>query len=275
MIRNLFTDTFRQAETEADITRLSPKPGSHRKTIVILCWAALALLLINYLGNVETMVLILRQIGLHSLADSFQEWSFRHPQATLNRLIWWALVSSFNYLIVPLVLIRLVFREPIRDYGFRLQGIFNGWLLYATMLVVMVPLVAWFSGTSAFLTKYPFYTPESGESLWPNFWIWESCYLLQFVALEFFFRGFMTLGLRERFGYYSVFVMMVPYCMIHFQKPLPETFGAIIAGVVLGTLSMKSRSIWLGVLIHYSVAITMDLFALWRKGLLFPTASEF
>ncbi|MBE7525992.1 CPBP family intramembrane metalloprotease [candidate division WWE3 bacterium] len=64
------------------------------------------------------------------------------------------------------------------------------------------------------------------------------------------------------------FVMVIPYCMIHFGKPMPETFAAIIAGVVLGFLSLKSKSIWLGVMIHCSVALTMDLCALYRKGLL-------
>ena len=76
----------------------------------------------------------------------------------------------------------------------------------------------------------------------------------------------MTLGLKNRFGFYSIFIMTIPYCMIHFGKPMPETIGAIIAGLILGTLSMKSRSILLGVLIHYSIAISMDMCALWRKG---------
>jgi membrane protease YdiL (CAAX protease family) len=58
---------------------------------------------------------------------------------------------------------------------------------------------------------------------------------------------------------------MVPYCMIHFAKPLPETFGAIIAGVVLGFMSLATRSIWMGALLHIAVALTMDLAALGRR----------
>ena len=42
-------------------------------------------------------------------------------------------------------------------------------------------------------------------------------------------------------------------------KPMPETLGAVIAGVVLGTLSMRTRSIWGGALIHIAVAITMGV----------------
>ena len=59
----------------------------------------------------------------------------------------------------------------------------------------------------------------------------------------------------------AIVVMMVPYCMIHYGKPMPETFGAIGAGLILGTVAMRTRSIWGGVLIHVGVAWTMDLFA--------------
>jgi hypothetical protein len=35
-----------------------------------------------------------------------------------------------------------------------------------------------------------------------------------------------------------------------------------VAGVVLGSLSMKTRSIWAGFLVHTTVAVLMDLLAL-------------
>jgi membrane protease YdiL (CAAX protease family) len=76
----------------------------------------------------------------------------------------------------------------------------------------------------------------------------------------------MVHALKKRFGYYSIFIMMIPYCMIHFGKPLPETIGAVFAGIVLGSMSLKSNSIWLGVLLHFSVAISMDFFAVWNMN---------
>jgi membrane protease YdiL (CAAX protease family) len=85
---------------------------------------------------------------------------------------------------------------------------------------------------------------------------------LQFVSLEFFFRGFMLHGCRRRFGAYSIFAMTIPYCMIHYHKPLPETFSAIAAGVILGYMSLRTRSIWLGAALHIAVAWTMDAAAL-------------
>jgi membrane protease YdiL (CAAX protease family) len=132
--------------------------------------------------------------------------------------------------------------------------------------LVMIPLVLFFSTTSSFQQRYPFYELRPGEKTVPDFLLWEMLYFLQFFSLEFFFRGFLLHGLKNRFGFYSILVMTIPYCMIHFGKPMPETLGAIIAGLLLGVLSLKSRSILLGVAIHYSVALSMDLCALWQKG---------
>ena len=122
------------------------------------------------------------------------------------------------------------------------------------------------STNANFLHTYPFYRVDPGEPLWPAFWIWEALYILQFIALEFFFRGFLLHGLRRRMGFYAVFAMMVPYVLIHFGKPMLETLVAIIAGVVLGALSLKNRSVWLGAAIHVAVALSMDTLALWRTG---------
>ena len=84
---------------------------------------------------------------------------------------------------------------------------------------------------------------------------WWSLYALQFVALEFFFRGFLVHGLAPRLGWVSIFVMVVPYNMLHFGKPMPEAFVAIAGGVVLGTLSLRTRSIWWGASLHIAIAL--------------------
>ena len=183
-------------------------------------------------------------------------------------MIYWVSIIIFFYLIPPVLLILFVFKEKVSDYGLSFRGAFKDYKLYLIMLMVMIPLVVYFSRTESFQSRYPFYNLQKGEVFYPNFIIWEAFYFLQFFALEFFFRGFMVHGTKQRFGFYSVFVMTIPYCMIHFGKPMPETIAAIIAGVVLGVLSLKSRIIWMGVAIHCSVAIKMDVCALWQKGLL-------
>ena len=104
-------------------------------------------------------------------------------------------------------------------------GIREGVLLPATFQLVEVPAVAVPQGRLV-APPQPFaYLPLR----------WELAYGLQFIGLEFFFRGFMVHGTKHRFGFYAIFVMMVPYCMIHFRKPMPETCGAIVAGMVMNS----------------------------------------
>ena len=63
------------------------------------------------------------------------------------------------------------------------------------------------------------------------------------------------------------FFVAMPYVLGHCGKPLPETLGAIAAGLALGGLALYHRSFWLGAISHWTIAMTMDLMALWRRGI--------
>src|SRR5690606_36639229 len=115
-----------------------------------------------------------------------------------------------------------------------------------------------------FGTYYPFYRLSSRS--WFDFLAWELIYFVQFFALEFFFRGWMLAALKPSMGAAAIFVMAVPYCMIHYGKPYLEAHGAIVAGIVLGSLAMRTRSIYAGFLVHVSVAFLMVFMSLLRRG---------
>lgn len=76
----------------------------------------------------------------------------------------------------------------------------------------------------------------------------------------------MLQALRPALGASAVWVMCVPYMMIHFVKPWPEATGAILFGLFLGILALRSGSIWGGVVVHTGVAVSMDVAALLQKG---------
>ncbi len=192
-----------------------------------------------------------------------REWiapSSADPQ--FIRHVHWALGQSVLYVLVPWITIRLILGRSLREYGLRFRGIWSSVWVYLAMYLVVLPAIVLVSGTPRFQQTYPFYRLAEGEPLWPRFFAWELLYAMQFVALEFFFRGFLVHGLKRRFGVYAIFAMTVPYCMIHFGKPLPETLAAIVAGVALGFMSLKTNSIWLGAALHIAVAWTMDAAAL-------------
>lgn len=268
MIRRIFSTAFASAEASAAGHRSAAGRRPDYKVMLICVVVAFSLTMIKYLGDDRFMLSCLQGMHLTMLAGRFEDLMTISRNADLYRLLYWVCTMIVFYFALPVILILCVFKQSLSDYGLRIRGAFKDYGLYLAMLCVMIPLVLFFSRTQSFQARYPFYDLKKGEPFYPNFVVWEIFYFLQFFALEFFFRGFMLHGTKQRFGFYSVFVMTIPYCMIHYGKPLPETIAAIIAGIVLGTLSLKSKSIWLGVAIHYSVAITMDLCALYQKGLL-------
>jgi len=260
MLRDLwntiFVDTFKKVELEKEQSNKFDK-----NVLLIFIVSSLSLVFIQYFGDLS----FVKSLDIIWLNDSINSIQNLFPNNRLFELIYWVSIIFICYFILPTILIKTVLKQNLTDYGLSLKGVFNSYKIYLIFFLFMFPLVIGVSFSESFQNKYPFYKPYD-QTLYPNFIIWQCFYFLQFFALEFFFRGFMVHGLKKQFGYYSIFIMMIPYCMIHFQKPMPETIGAIIAGIVLGSLSLKSKSIWLGIAIHYSVAITMDIAALWQKG---------
>ena len=243
--------------------------GIDWRVIIVLITVAICLTILEYFGmsnEYERTAGILETLGMDGWAEKLRHAMTRADNVRINKLTYWAAGCITAYFIIPGIVIKFFFRDRLRDYGLQLKGMFEDAWLYVVLFVPVLICVFIVAADPHFLETYPFYDMYPDESLWPYFWRWEFLYCLQFFALEFFFRGFMIHGTRHRLGIYSVLVMMVPYCMIHYGKPMPETLGAIIAGIVLGLLSLKSRSIWMGVAIHASVALSMDFMALCHKG---------
>lgn len=176
---------------------------------------------------------------------------------------WWATTRVGGYLL-PLAVWPLFFRrDSLLDFGLRPAGFREHAWIYALCVVVMVPVLLVVSQQADFTNYYPIYK-LAGRS-WLDFFIWEALYIAQFLGLEIFFRGWSIRALRV-FGVGAIWAITVPYCMVHYGKPYLEACAAVIAGVVLGSLSMRTRSIYAGFLVHGTVAVLMDVLALYRRG---------
>jgi membrane protease YdiL (CAAX protease family) len=239
----------------------------HLVVVVVLGAACLAILeYYGASGDYRTLRPIVDLFADHPrqvMRDVFR----RGDRAELYRLAYWSLTTFLFYFIVPALTVKFFLKESLRDFGLRFRGILEHAWIYVVMYLAVIPFVIAVAFTEPFQKTYPFY--ENAHASLVDFLAWEALYILQFFSLEFFFRGFLVHGTRARFGYYAILLSVVPYCMIHFGKPLPETLGAIVAGLALGTISLFTRSIWLGVMIHVSVAVSMDLLSLGIQGKLF------
>ena len=246
-IKFLSIDQWRAIDLEAEAERV-PGEAAHFRwpVLVVLVICAVSLTLQEYIGD----------------RGAFEMWFQvrKDPYADLKGFAWWSGWRVLGYVVIPCIAIACTPGMRVRDMHVSLKGFVGHLWIYVLMFALILPAVIEASMTKSFRHTYPFYRMANRSAF--DLWTWEALYAAQFVSLEFFFRGFLLQGLRRVMGSAAIFVMIVPYCMIHYGKPLPETLGAIGAGVILGTLAMRTRSIWGGVLIHIGVAITMDMLAL-------------
>lgn len=170
--------------------------------------------------------------------------------------VWWAGTRVGGYLL-PFAVWKCVFpKDSLLDMGLRVRGFFTHAWIYGLFLAVVLPAMFVVSSSPDFGSYYPFYKHASRS--WLDLLLWEGMYFAQFFALELFFRGFWLSALKKSMGSGAIFCMAVPYCMIHFGKPYLEAVGAIVAGIALGSLSAKTKSIYQGFLVHVTVAALMD-----------------
>lgn len=185
--------------------------------------------------------------------------AIRQRYGELLSYSYWAGAKLLGYGLLPLLHLRLL-GERVSGYGLRSSTPGRSWRrIYLWLFALILPALLVVSRTRGFQDTYPFYR-QAGRSLF-DFIAWEVQYLSTFVAVEFFFRGYLLFGLRRLLGSLAIFVSMVPYCLIHVLKPPSEALGSILAGILLGTLALRTGSVWCGVLLHVSVALSMDVLA--------------
>lgn len=243
-LKFLSVDQWRAIDAETD---RGPSGSFDWRVLVVLVVAAVSLTLQEYIGD----------------RGAFERWfPTRGPNQyyELRGFAWWSSWRVIGYVIIPVVAILIMPGERLRDYHFSARGFVRHLWIYILLFALILPAVIVASTTDQFRHTYPFYRMANRSPF--DLWSWEVLYAAQFLSLEIFFRGFLLQGLRRALGSNAIFVMIVPYCMIHYGKPMTETLGAIGAGVILGTVAMRTKSIWGGVLIHVGVALTMDVLAL-------------
>jgi len=262
IVARFFRSTWKQLDDTAAADRAAASPGDRLalRAPVTFVLAALSLLFINYFGS--------RDFFTNSIFPLLCKFGDAHPGVLhldyFDDLYWrvyWG-ISRYAAYVLPIFVWPFVFKkESPLDFGLRARGFREHAWIYVLCLIVIIPVVYVVSFLPDFHTYYPMY--QSAGRSWVDFLVWEAIYIGQFLALEIFFRGFFLRGARA-LGTSAIFAMIVPYVMIHFPKPYLEACGAIVAGIVLGSLSMQTGSIWAGFLVHSTVAILMDVLALER-----------
>jgi len=149
------------------------------------------------------------------------------------------------YLAIPLLLVGLIFRDRLAEYGFSLGDWRTGLKWTAIFAVVGAPFLILVARTPA-MTEYYERFPADVQRLIPTA-------ALDLIGWEFFFRGFLLFGLMRLMGPTAVVAQAVPFALAHLGKPEAETLSTIFGGTLFGWLAWRSRSFLYPFLLHWFV----------------------
>lgn len=242
------------------------RQDSNRRVFGVLFCVSLCLLGIHYLKYSYVFKEALSYLSLifNNSSNKLQYLLQKEGMLSLASYTWWTGWHIIGYVLVPYLFIKYGLKTNFLSMGWRFNDTRKHAFSYLLLLSPVLIFVFITSFGSEFVNHYPFYK-LAGRS-WFDLLIWELLYLTQFICLEFFFRGFMLNALRPAIGSNAVWVMCVPYMMIHLPKLWLEAMGAILFGLFLGILAIRSRSIWGGVAVHAGVALAMDFTALIKQN---------
>jgi len=214
-------------------------------------------------------VAVLQTVSWYYTSRKFFRANLYHPYFTDNEFVqlyeylFWFIGDFISLFLLPSIIIIFLFKEKLSDYGVKFGDYKVGFTVTLISIAVMLPILWFISASPEFAAKYPHL--QMAKSNWSIFIIYEIGMLIYLFAWEFIWRGFMLFGLEKKFGYYAVFIQMIPFVILHNGKPELETFSSILGGIILGIVALRTRSFLYGVFIHFAIMIGIDIFSTVRS----------
>ena len=155
------------------------------------------------------------------------------------------------YLLIPLLIIFLLFRENPKEYGFSL-GDWKLGLAYTVLGILFMAPVIYFLGSRDPNMK-AYYERFLPGLPWTTF--------LDLIGWEFFFRGWILFAYVRKFGHEALWLQAVPFAIAHITKPEIETLSTIFGGFAFGWVAYRTKSFVWPFLIHWFISTFIILVA--------------
>lgn len=162
--------------------------------------------------------------------------------------------SVLLYLLIPVAVVVLLFRDPLRDYGFQFGDWRAGLKWTAIILLGLAPALYLAATTAEFRDYYA----GSDRGVLDVILVSGT----DLFAWEFLFRGFLLFGLYRAIGPSAIVLQAVPFAMAHIGKPELETMTTVIGGIGFGWIAWRTDSFIYPFLIHWGLNVFVRLVAM-------------
>ncbi|MBX9782190.1 MAG: CPBP family intramembrane metalloprotease [Chitinophagaceae bacterium] len=171
-----------------------------------------------------------------------------------------AWMGGFLFTVPVLMLLYYLFEQKWNLYFIKKT---NSFTPYLVLLLCMVPLLLFASAQTSFQQVYPRSKDVAmalGNSATPFHYIFfELGYAMDFITIELFFRGLLIATVSRVLGIRCIIPVALFYFSIHLGKPMLEAISSFFGGLILGAVSYETKSIWGGWMVHFGIALLMEL----------------
>lgn len=214
----------------------------------------------------STFFVVLYGIGVGYFG--YSEWSLSSllPMERMYVLMFFSQLKCL-LIFVPILLLMRYFVDKKSNgfYGLSKNTYhFDG---YFGLFIFLIPFLILISFTPDFLNAYPQFEAWKFNHIfqlptWLYTFTYEIAYSIDFIMTELIFRGTLVIGMMLIMGRTAILPMVAFYVAIHVGKPLAECISSAFGGYILGALAYQTRHIWGGVMVHISIALTMEVMGL-------------
>jgi uncharacterized protein len=167
-------------------------------------------------------------------------------------------INIFLFLLFPWIVIRFLIKEKFESFGISLGDRKQGIILSAIFIAV-------FGLINYFIIKIPSLRDQLQISpeIVRNFWVFLSFQLVVSLAIhfswEFFFRGFIQMGMERKLGKYAVIAQAIVQTAIFARNSWVAIFLIAFSSLFAGIITKQSRSILYSFVSMWLISLSLDI----------------
>jgi membrane protease YdiL (CAAX protease family) len=168
-----------------------------------------------------------------------------------SSLVFVILFSTLIFFVIPAITSKFIFKDSLHNLGIALPICkIKTTLLTLLALLILAPSIYLLTKQPHFRTYYTLAHPSVRQLAIMTFF-----FPLYYFSEEFYFRGFLFLGLWRRIKWHSFWITEIIFTLSHIGKPGMEILLCIPASVIFNCLTLYTRSIYPALFVHSTIGI--------------------
>lgn len=177
------------------------------------------------------------------------------PAKINGELLW---INIFLFLLFPWLVIRFLLKENFKLFGISLGNGKRG-TIFSIIFIAVFGLINYFAVRNPNLRSQLQISPDIIKSFWIFLWFQLIISLPSHFSWEFFFRGFLQLGLEKKIGKYAVFLQALFQTALYLRSSWLIILLICFSSLAAGLIARQSRSIFYSFVFMWLISASLDI----------------